>query len=80
MSIEQVNRSSELYNRSVSEVKQKQTEQQAAQSAEGARKQDRLELSSEAQKANPIQMRIEQGYYDKPEIIRETASRINKEV
>jgi hypothetical protein len=40
---------------------------------------DSLEISAEAQKLQPIQTKINEGFYNKPEIIREVASRIAKQ-
>ncbi len=45
-----------------------------------ASKTDRLDISPEALKFNPIQKRIDEGFYDKPEVIRELAKRISKDL
>lgn len=38
---------------------------------------DRLELSSEARNLNLITSKLQSGFYDKPEILNETARKIN---
>jgi hypothetical protein len=43
-------------------------------------KSDTLELSAEALKFQPIKKKIEEGFYDKPEIIRQVAEKIDDEL
>ncbi len=44
------------------------------------KKSDKLELSAEAVKFEPIRKKIESGYYNKLEVIREVAEKVNREL
>ncbi len=44
------------------------------------KKGDKLELSAEAVKFEPIRRKIESGYYDKLDVIREVAEKVNREL
>lgn len=41
---------------------------------------DKLEISTQARILKPILQRVEEGYYDKPEVIRQVARKINEEI
>jgi hypothetical protein len=63
-------------------LKDKFTEELASNNAGRTAKQpeDRLELSAEAQKLQPIRSKIEEGFYDKPEVIRAAAKKISAQL
>lgn len=46
----------------------------------GTPKADKLELSSEAQRLQPIIDRVNSGFYSRPEVINATAGKINKQM
>jgi len=41
---------------------------------------DKVEISSEARRLGLIQNKIEQGFYDRPEVIRQIASNLNNDL
>jgi hypothetical protein len=78
MNIDSVNSSAGIYSNQVNRNTRKPAGRESdTASSRLANKTDRLELSEEAQKLNPIQARIESGYYDKPEIMNEIAKQIS---
>jgi hypothetical protein len=60
----------------------KHAEELASEQLKSAQKvaSDKLEISSDAKKLGPIINRLNEGFYDQPEILRETASRISKDI
>ena len=41
---------------------------------------DKVEISSEARRLGAIQNKIDQGFYDRPEVIRQIASNLNNDL
>jgi DNA-directed RNA polymerase specialized sigma subunit len=78
MNIDSVNSSSGIYSNQANKNNRKSPgkETDAAKSS-FSNKTDKLELSDEARKLKPIQQRIESGYYDKPEVMKEIAKQIS---
>ncbi len=78
MNIDSVNSSAGIYSNQTNKNNRKPLGKETdAAHSRLANQTDRLELSAEAQKLNPIQARIESGYYDKPEIMNEIAKQIS---
>jgi hypothetical protein len=78
MNIDSVNSAAGIYsNQNNRNTRKSPGRESYAASNSIANKTDRLELSEEAQKLNPIQQRIDSGYYDKPEIMNEIAKQIS---
>ena len=46
----------------------------------GNKRADTLELSSEAMRLGAIQVKAIEGYYDKPEVLKDVAQKISKEL
>lgn len=79
MNINSVNKGASLYNTQEQRAIDRREEEQQANS-NVSRGEDRLELSSQARQLTNVQQRIEQGFYDRPEVIRQVARRINEDV
>ena len=41
---------------------------------------DSLEISDEAKKLQPVKQKVEEGFYDRPEVIREVATKLNDDL
>ena len=79
MNINSVNRDLNLYNSTSTQVdKKSQAQDSSSNKSTVGRRADTLELSPEASSYNPIKSRINSGYYDKPEIVRELALRLSR--
>ena len=76
MNIGSVNQNSGRVAGSHQSVKQAQAAPEASEK-QAARKKDRLELSSEAKTLQPIEARLESGFYDKPEVLRQVALKLS---
>lgn len=48
--------------------------------AQQQQKADKLELSEEAKKLGPISSKINSGFYDSPEVIRDVAAKISRDI
>lgn len=81
MTIRSVNNLDKLYGASSKEnVKDKVKEEEKATDAAAAKQSgDKLELSAEAQKLQPIKQKVAEGFYDNPDVIREAARKMNQE-
>ncbi len=76
MNIDSVRINGPLYEKSA-DIKSKQKEASAAaDSGKSASVVDKLELSDEAKRLNPVKSRIDSGYYDRPEVLREVAKKM----
>ncbi|MDC1067822.1 hypothetical protein OAQ99_01545 [Candidatus Kapabacteria bacterium] len=78
MNINLVNKGASLY--TTQEKKAQETKQEEVASSGVQRGEDKLELSSQAQQLSNVQQRIEQGFYDRPEVLRQVARRISNEI
>ncbi len=63
----------EALDRKYNEELPKETDDRVTQ-----KRSDQLEISMEARKLSPIIAKVNEGFYDKPEIMKETALRISK--
>lgn len=79
MNINSVNKGASLYNTQEQRAIERRQEEQNANS-DVQRGEDKLELSNQARQLNNVQQRIEQGFYDRPEVLRQVARRINDEI
>ncbi|MFP4527905.1 MAG: hypothetical protein ACLFQX_05090 [Candidatus Kapaibacterium sp.] len=81
MNVDSVNNSNSVYGaQSQSRVSGKNDQDAAASRDDKAvRRGDTLELSAEAKRLQPIRNRVESGFYNRPEVIREAASRISSQ-
>lgn len=83
MTVDSVNKSQQLYQTQQTEkVEKRQYEQLASKDEEKVKMQrsDKLELSAEAMKLQPIRQRINEGFYDRPEVMRETAMKLAQDL
>jgi anti-sigma28 factor (negative regulator of flagellin synthesis) len=64
----------------VDKYKGESTKAASQRAASAPKKGDKLELSAEAVKFEPIRRKIESGYYDKLDVIREVAEKVNREL
>lgn len=55
-------------------------EEAAAAEAKKSSPGDKLELSAEAQKLQPVKEKLAEGFYDKSEVIRDAALKISKQI
>jgi anti-sigma28 factor (negative regulator of flagellin synthesis) len=79
MNINSVNKSASLYSTQEQKAIEKRQDEQNANSGI-QRGEDKLELSSQARQLTNVQQRIEQGFYDRPEVLRSVARKINEEI
>ena len=70
-----VYKSQDLKQMDAQKLSQEEDLQRAAQ-----KQSDKLEISSEARKLQPVLQRVEEGFYDRPEVIRQVARKINEEI
>ncbi len=70
-----------LYKASETNLKSRYKEDEKAKEAESASvsREDSLQLSSEAKKLSPIKAKIESGFYNQPDVLREVAQKLVKE-
>lgn len=81
MKIESSNNQRGVFQTQSASLKQKYGEQDAKNAAQSAaaHRSDRLELSQEAKNLSAIQNKIKSGFYDNPEVLRQTAQRLSSE-
>lgn len=70
-----VYKSQDLKQKDAQKIAQEEDLQRSAQ-----KQSDKLEISTQARILKPILQRVEEGYYDKPEVIRQVARKINEEI
>ncbi len=74
-------KSSGLYKASESSIKSKYKDSDKSRETEASSlsREDSLVLSSEAKKLSPIKAKIESGFYNQPDVLREVAQKLVKE-
>ena len=81
MNIDSVNSSnSGVYGINSKGLKSKYQEASSQTPPAGNVKSDKLELSDEAKKIQMLRARVEKGFYDNPEVIREVAIKLDREI
>jgi hypothetical protein len=80
MNIDSVNNSSSLYGaQSNSGVNNKSNKDVDSKKEAAMQRSDTLELSQEARRLQPVRNRIDNGFYNRPDVIREAAARISSQ-
>lgn len=81
MNIDSVNSSgSGIYGINSKGLKNKYQEASSKAPSAGNVKSDKLELSDEAKKIQMLRARVENGFYDNPEVLREVAIKLDREI
>lgn len=79
MNINSVNQGASVYKTNEQNQVARRREDQA-EAPSKSRRQDTLELSSEARQLNQVQQKIDSGFYDDSAVLREVAQRVNKDL
>lgn len=78
MNINSIHKSANLYQKN--DNKSKNSINSSESSARSNMIIDKVEISSEARRLGAIQNKIDQGFYDRPEVIRQIASNLNNDL
>lgn len=77
MDIKSVNNDQFYYDKKINEKRQEEIKS-ANNEDQQKRRSDKLEISSEANKLQPIQSKLASNVYNRPEILRDVAQRLSK--
>lgn len=78
MNISSINKSATIYKSN--DNKEKKSLQSSDSSINSSKHIDTVEISSEARRLGSIQNKIEQGYYDQPEVIKQVALKLDADL
>lgn len=79
MNVNSLNKSANLYSASEQKAIDKR-QLDDTRNNENVKKGDTLEISNQAKQLSNVKLRIEQGFYDRPEILRQVARKIDEEL
>jgi hypothetical protein len=79
MNIDSISQGSSLYAKN-ERINRKKEDDKSSSESRVSPKADKLELSGEAQRFARIQSRINSGYYDQPEVMRQVAEKLNNDI
>lgn len=81
MNIKSINTAnSGVYNVNTANLKSKYSADADKSTVTAKSKSDKLELSDEAKKIQDIKARVQNGFYDNPEVLREVALKLDRDI
>lgn len=80
MSIESIKGNHEIYKANEQKIVEKLQQERVMEEAKKAPVQDKLELSGEAMKLAPIKAKMDSGFYDNPDVLRQVAKKLSYEI
>lgn len=81
MNIKSINNAnSGIYSVNTTNLKSKYNQDADKSTVQNKSKTDKLELSEEAKKIQDIRLRVQNGFYDNPEVLREVAIKLDRDI